>query len=110
MKLNFNVVNKTLIVSFYGELDHHTAGEIRSDIDRTYSERNSKDIILDLDSLNFMDSSGIGLVMGRYKLTSQNEGKVYLINVKPRVEKILKMSGILKIVKVYSDLEEALSK
>ena len=50
-----------------------------------------------------MDSSGIGLLMGRYKMVAQNEGKLYLKNVSERVEKILKMSGILKIVNIISE-------
>lgn len=106
LKLEFSVINKNLIVRFNGELDHHTAKEIREKIDSTYSDNLLKNIVIDLSNLQFMDSSGIGLIMGRYKLASNNNGKIYLINVSDRVKKILNMSGILKIVKIIDNLSE----
>lgn len=106
MKLDFHVLDKNLIVNFYGELDHHTAAKIRGEIDKYYIDNLLKNIIIDLNNLKFMDSSGIGLIMGRYKLALNNGGNVYLINVDERVEKILSMSGILKIVKLISNLDE----
>ncbi len=106
MKISLDTQDKTLIVNFNGELDHHSAEETRKEIDRTYFEKRLKNIVLDLKNLNFMDSSGIGLIMGRYKNVSDNGGKLYIINVSSRVEKILKMSGILKIVEIYNDLND----
>jgi len=106
VRLEFEVINKNLLVRFNGELDHHTAADIRGKIDNFYSNNLLKNIIIDLNSLQFMDSSGIGLIMGRYKLSSNNNGKVYLINVSSRVEKILSMSGILKIVTIINNLSE----
>ncbi|MTI70918.1 MAG: anti-sigma F factor antagonist [Firmicutes bacterium] len=108
MQINYKIINKNLIIDFNGELDHHTASDIRKQVDELYSEKMLHNIILDLDNLNFMDSSGIGLIMGRYKTVSQNGGKVCLINANNRIQKILKMSGILKIVHVYDNLNEAL--
>lgn len=107
LQINFDSINQNLIVYFKGELDHHTAEEIRKEIDKIYFEKRYKNIILNLNNLNFMDSSGIGLLMGRFKLVSQNNGKLCITNVSPRVEKILKMSGILKIVDIYSDVKSA---
>lgn len=106
MKISLSTRDKTLIVNFNGELDHHSAEEMRKEIDKIYFEKRMKNIILDLTSLNFMDSSGIGLIMGRYKNVSDNGGKLYLINVSQRVEKILKMSGILKIVQLHNSLND----
>ncbi|MTI49185.1 anti-sigma F factor antagonist [Sporosalibacterium faouarense] len=108
MQLHFNVKDENLIVRFTGELDHHTAQEIRNKIDNKYKNDMLKNIILDLKGINFMDSSGIGLIMGRYKTTRANDGSLVLINVNSRMEKILTMSGILKIVKVYRNEDEAL--
>ncbi|RKD34708.1 anti-sigma F factor antagonist [Thermohalobacter berrensis] len=107
MQLEFKTIDKTLIVKFNGELDHHTAENIRKEIDKFYSGNMLKNIILDLEKLNFMDSSGIGLILGRYKNVSQNGGKLCLVNVSPRVEKILKMSGVLKIVKIFDSITKA---
>ncbi len=100
MQLECIVKDEDLLVTFNGELDHHTAKEVRESIDEVYDSKNVKNIVIDLHDLNFMDSSGIGLLMGRYKLVSQNGGELYLKNVSDRVGKILKMSGILKIVNI----------
>lgn len=103
MQLKFTVEDDNLLVNFDGELDHHTAKEVRESIDNEYDRKNVKNIVIDLNQLNFMDSSGIGLLMGRYKMVSLNEGELYLKNVSERVEKILRMSGILKIVNIISE-------
>ncbi|WP_352419877.1 anti-sigma F factor antagonist [Proteiniborus sp.] len=106
MRISLNTRDKILIVNFNGELDHHSAEEIRKEIDKIYFEKRLRSIVLDLKNLNFMDSSGIGLIMGRYKNVFENGGKLYLINVSSRVEKILRMSGILKIVQMYNGLDD----
>lgn len=106
MRISLDTRDKMLIVNFNGELDHHYAEEIRKEIDKVYFERRLVHIVLDLERLNFMDSSGIGLIMGRYKNVSDNGGKLLLVNVSSRVEKILKMSGVLKIVQIYNSLED----
>lgn len=103
MQLDFKIKNEDLIVNFDGELDHHTAKYARDTIDEQYSKSNVKNIIIDLNSLGFMDSSGIGLLMGRYKMVLERGGSVSLINVDSRVKKILEMSGILKILKILDE-------
>lgn len=108
MQISFDSIESNLIVNFIGELDHHTAEEIRNEIDKKYFEKGYKNIILNLNNLKFMDSSGIGLIMGRYKIVSQNGGRLSVTNVTPKVEKILKMSGIMKIVSMYSDIKKAI--
>lgn len=100
MQINFKVEEENLLVNFSGELDHHTAKYVREKIDEAYESKNVKHIVIDLNELNFMDSSGIGLLMGRYKIVSKNNGSLSLTNVSSRVEKILKMSGVLKIVNI----------
>lgn len=108
LQINFQTINKTLVVTFYGELDHHIADEARKKIDDYYTKKMLKNIVFDLKNLNFMDSAGIGLIMGRIKLVLKNDGEVILIHVNSRIKKILNMSGILKIVNVYESLDEAL--
>lgn len=108
MQLNFYTEGKTLVVGFNGELDHHTAESIRKEIDNYYDQKLMKNIILDLDNLKFMDSSGIGLILGRYKKAMNNGGKLLLVNVNTRVMRILEMSGITKIIKIYDSISNAL--
>lgn len=106
MNINFKKEKNTLFVDFNGELDHHNAKNVRERIDSYYNEEGFKNIVINLEGLNFMDSSGIGLVMGRYKLVNQIGGKLFLTNVNSRVRKILNMSGVNKIVKIYEDEKE----
>lgn len=109
VELKFNVKNENLIVKFIGEIDHHTAQEIRKEIDEKYKNQLLRNIIFDLEGVNFMDSSGIGLIMGRYKATKANNGLLMLVNVNSRMEKILKISGVLKIVQIYKNQVDALN-
>lgn len=109
MRLKLEVVDKTMIIQFDGELDHHTAQEIREEIDREIEVKGIKNLIFDLSNLKFMDSSGIGVVIGRYKLINKKGGKVAVINVNPHVDKIFHMSGMFKIINKYSSRDEAFS-
>ncbi|MGO1529343.1 MAG: anti-sigma F factor antagonist [Senegalia sp. (in: firmicutes)] len=108
MNINFTNNKNTLFVDVNGELDHHNAKKIREKIDALFSQVGYKNISINLKGLNFMDSSGIGLIMGRYKLTNELGGKLFLTNVNPRVSKILEMSGIYKLVEVYDTEDEVL--
>lgn len=103
------IKESNLIVHFYGELDHHISEKSRASIDQKYMGNNLKNIVFDLAQLTLMDSSGIGLIMGRYKLVQANNGKIALISTNVYVDRIIKMSGLLKIIDVYTDLEDALS-
>ncbi|MCF6464058.1 anti-sigma F factor antagonist [Clostridium sp. Cult1] len=103
-----DVLKNYLIVKLKGELDHHTSEDLRKKIDQQYYKNNLLNIVLDLRGLSFMDSSGIGLIMGRYKNCMDRKGKVYVISTNPYIDRILKMSGLLKIVNTYSSIDEAI--
>ncbi len=108
MNLSMKVINEYLIVSLNGELDHHTSEEIRKKVDQKYFNQNLKNIILDLRGLKFMDSSGIGLVMGRYKNCKEKNGDVAIVSTNPYINRMLNMSGLPKIINIYSSMEEAI--
>ncbi len=110
LKLLMDVNKDFLIVKLKGELDHHASKQGREKIDSLYKEERCKNIILDVRNLNFMDSSGIGLIMGRYKVCKENGGNICVVNEGEDVERILKLAGILKIIKMYSSIDEALNK
>jgi stage II sporulation protein AA (anti-sigma F factor antagonist) len=102
-------VNKnTLIVYLEGEIDHHTAEDIREYIDREYQKKKTKHLLVDLSQIGFMDSSGIGLLIGRYKKCHLSGGKMALLNVSAPLERLLTLSGIPKIMPIYEDVEAAL--
>lgn len=108
MSYTIDVEKNNLIVHFYGELDHHISEKARLKIDQKYKDDNLKNIILDLTQLSLMDSSGIGLIMGRYKNVIENNGKIAIISSNVYVDRLIRMSGLLKIIKSYKNIEEAL--
>ena len=109
MRIIMDINNNYLIVTLQGELDHHTSEDIRKRIDQQYYNNNLLNIILDLRDLKFMDSSGIGLILGRYKNCKEQKGEVSIVSTNPYIERILKMSGLLKLMKVYNTIDEALN-
>lgn len=108
MRYRFEVENNTLVVYLDGELDHHSAEEVREDIDNTIDSKNIRNLIFELSNMKFMDSSGIGVVIGRYKKIHKLGGKVGIINSNPHVYRIFQMAGIFKIIHNYKTKEEAL--
>jgi len=107
--LNFSLRSRTLIVTVTGDVDQHNAGSIRDGIDLKISHENVKRLIFDFSNLDFMDSSGIGIIIGRYKLMNALGGTVAIVAVKPTLQKLLDLSGIKKIVPVFGSLQEAIS-
>ena len=77
-----------------GEIDHHSAGKIRDEIDTAIEHHRPKFLVLDFGGVSFMDSSGIGLVMGRYKLMKSLGGTVCVENTPKPLRKVMKLSGL----------------
>lgn len=108
MKVKFTNKGSVLVIKISGELDHHSAEYFRQKIDSEIVKSTTRDIIFDLSDLDFMDSSGIGVLMGRYKNIIKLNGRGVVVNPGKQVRRILEMAGILKIMKVYSSNEQAL--
>lgn len=79
-----------------GEIDHHTARDVREETDRQILKSGADKIIMDLSKVTFMDSSGIGVLLGRYKLFATR--KIYITGATGNVDKLLKMSGIYTLM------------
>lgn len=108
MQMEFYMLDSTLIVALMGEIDHHTCVAIRQAVDRNYQKKRAKNLLFDFEKVTFMDSSGIGMLMGRYRLVAIGGGKTGLYNVPKDIERILKMANIYKLMKAYSNKQEAL--
>lgn len=108
MELQFKDVDNTLIVKLEGELDHHVAKTIRVELDEMISNKRSKNLIFNLEKMNFMDSSGIGVIIGRYKKLSKMGGKVAVVGVSEKVDKIFNLAGLYSIINKYESQNEAL--
>ena len=91
----------TLICHVVGEIDHHNAVILRNELDLAMESSDCDAVILDLSRTNFMDSSGIGLIMGRMRKADELEIKFFLSNVSERIGRILKMSGLDKIISMW---------
>ena len=101
---------KNLIIEFLtSELDHHITNEVRDEIDIILDSKSIKNIVFDFKNIRFMDSSGIGVIIGRYKKISSEGGKVSVVNVNDRVKKIFNLSGMNKIINIYDTYEEVAS-
>lgn len=97
MLIKFKNEKETLTAVLEGEIDHHTAAFARNEIDTEFGSESPTKLILDFGGVTFMDSSGIGLVMGRYKLTSGTGAKLELINIPENIYKLMKLAGIEKL-------------
>ena len=86
-----------IIVRLRGDLDHHIAAIVREEIDKCIMEKCLYKIAFDFRNVLFMDSSGIGLIMGRYKKIKPMNGEIYVCNLGLSMQRIFKMSGLYKI-------------
>lgn len=103
LKIYDEVEEKSKLTAYIsGEIDHHTAKDIRKEIDINVQKLNPANLYLDFSKVDFMDSSGIGLVMGRYKLLSERGGKVFIQNPPPLIKKVMLVAGINKLAKIVS--------
>ena len=105
METKFYEKDKLLIFKISEEIDDYTVRKIRRRADYEIERYMPKRVVFDFDSVTFMDSAGIGLIIGRYKFVNMLGGKLELTNLTQSVRKIFEMSGILKIIPVV-DLNE----
>ena len=110
--MNVKIVTSQQKMTAYldGEIDHHTAGGIREEIDNALMTKKPEVLKLDFDNVTFMDSSGVGLVMGRYRTLSMFGGKLIVSNLSPQFYKIMKLSGLEKIATINKRENEYVSK
>ncbi len=94
------------IVKISGDIDHYTSEIIKKEIYKN-TNRYIKDMIMDLSDVDFMDSSGIGMVLGRYKEVKDKDGRLALVGVKGNMERIFNMSGLYKIVSKFDSIGQA---
>ena len=97
------VKGNTMTIRMPEELDHCLAEQIRRDSDRILEQKNIREIIFDFRQTTFMDSSGIGLLMGRYRQIYRLGGSVKVIHAGERVRKILKMSGVCRVIRLEEE-------
>ena len=103
MSVEIKTSGDTVTAYLSGELDHHSAKEMREAVDDAVELNMPSKLVLDFKGVSFMDSSGIGLVMGRYRLMQNFKGTVEIRNVSPRTKKLMELAGLgsIAIIKEF---------
>lgn len=97
---DFQVIDNCLMIRLPEEVDHHRAGFICENADRLLVRDDVCNVVFDFENTRFMDSSGIGIIMGRYRKIACFGGKVYAIHADRQIQRLLMVSGLNKIVEV----------
>lgn len=109
MNIILSYESKCMIAKLKGELDHHTAVLIKESLQKEIQKEIATNIILDLSELKFMDSSGIGVILGRFKEIQKIGGKLVIAGMNDTVNKIFNLSGLQKIIKTFDSVPKAVT-
>lgn len=104
---HYELYRNCLVVYVTQDLDHHAVKYLRERSDRLIDAGDVKHIVFDFKDAHFMDSSGIGLIMGRYKKVMFLGGRAAVTNVGESVDKIFRVSGLYKIIEKYDTPDDA---
>ncbi len=109
LKSNYSLEEGVLTVRLSGEIDHHSARTVREETDTLIQQKRPHELRLDFSSVTFMDSSGIGLIMGRYRIMGLFGGYLRVVNVPEGLEKLMILSGLgaLKVIERQGEARES---
>lgn len=99
---DYQIIDNCLMVKLPEEVDHYRAGFICENADKYILREEVQHVVFDFEDTRFMDSSGIGIIMGRYRKIACFGGKVYVIHVDRQIQRMLAMSGLAKVVEVLA--------
>ncbi|MFR0822894.1 MAG: anti-sigma factor antagonist [Clostridia bacterium] len=97
MQTKYIQEDKLLLLEITEEIDHHTTEEIRRKADNEITRFMPRKVVFDFSGVTFMDSAGIGMILGRYKMIKMLGGSLEMVHVSPSIKKIFEMSGVVKI-------------
>ncbi|HEX6922198.1 MAG TPA: anti-sigma F factor antagonist [Bacillales bacterium] len=98
--IDLEIKGNVLCIRLEGELDHHTSGQLRDQVERALDQNEIKHIVMNLEQLKFMDSSGLGVILGRYKRIKNAGGEMVVCAISPSVKRLFEMSGMFKIIRL----------
>ena len=104
--MQYKINDSNLIIEVGSELDHHHADILYKNIENLEKNKRYKNLIFDFSNTEFMDSSGVGLIISRYKYLSMSGGNVIVVGLSDNLEKLFYVSGLHKIIRTYSKLED----
>lgn len=100
MALSFSVGADRLVVEISGDIDHHSAAHLKERISKEYERATTRDLELNFSGVTFMDSSGIGMVIGRFKDAEKRGGNVFATGLSTELDRLFMLSGLHKIIQV----------
>ncbi len=100
MNTEFSELDKMLYVQITEEIDHHTTEKLRRKMDYEITRFMPRKVVFDFGKVTFMDSAGIGLLIGRYKLAKMLGGSTRIVNASKSIKKVLEMSGVVRIIPI----------
>lgn len=107
LSVKFYIQKNDIFIRLVGELDQENIGNLRDKLIQIIKERNIKNVVFNMKELTFMDSTGIGIIIGRYNQVKQKNGKVVLCNINTAIQKIILLSGLARICLIKDSEEEA---
>ncbi len=108
--LDVELKKETLVVRPNGELDLGVADYFRRALEQALDRQPARNVVFNMERVSFIDSSGLGVLLGRYKRISRNKGKVFIVSPQPQVRRVLDLSGLLRIMGEFPSEAEALEK
>lgn len=105
MATEINVTGEVVTAYLSGELDHHTAREMRETVDNAVELNMPTLLVLDFGGITFMDSSGIGLVMGRYRKLVKTGAQLHITGASPQIARVFKLAGIERLARLEGDIQ-----
>lgn len=109
MECTYLPKDKVLTLKLTEEIDENTTEKIRRKIDNEITRFLPRKVVFNFSNVTFMDSAGIGMLLGRYKVIKMLGGTLEIVNVNRQIKKLFEMSGILKIIPITGNLEENIS-
>ena len=109
MIIETKVDESILVVRLEGELDHHTVEGLRADLEAQLQDADCNGLVMSFRNIAFMDSSGLGLILGRYRTVTERGGRMALCEVNDTLARLFEMSGLFKIMPLFTSEDAAIT-
>lgn len=111
MRFSLEIAGQALLATLKGELDLHTSPQFKTEVEAVLAKHPQiKHLVLDLKDISFIDSSGLGVILGRYRELEPKGGKLFFVQANPQVKRILQFSGFQKISEFANSTTEVLER
>lgn len=109
MEWETKTVDGVLVVRLKGELDLNTCDVLRTELERLLKLYNTPHLILNLSDVTFVDSSGLGVILGRYRQLTEEKKRLVVVALQPQVKRAFELSGLLRVIRTYASEDEAVA-